>query len=46
MEVFHHYGFHLSSSFLMKRFVLLRKIINFVVFPFPFPIFMLLFCPS
>jgi hypothetical protein len=41
VEVFHHYGFHLSSSFLMYNFKFFFMENNIVaVFPFPFHIFM------
>ena len=40
VEVFYHYGVHLSSSFLMYNFKSFRENNNVVVFPFPFHIFM------
>ena len=40
VKVFHYYGFHLSSSFLMYNFKSFQGNNNVVVFPFPFQIFM------
>ena len=42
VEVFHYYGFHLSSSFLMYNVKSFRETNNVVVFSFPFHFFMTL----